>query len=57
MTTKETIEALKKLGVLTIIKDSENRWYVEDSESYYGFAYITFDKDGNAIKVDQKHPF
>lgn len=52
MTTKETIEKLAELGILTIKKESENRWYVEDSDSYYGWAHIDFDEDGNAIKVD-----
>lgn len=51
MTTKETIEKLAELGVITIKKESDNRWYVEDSESYYGYAYINFDENGNVVKV------
>jgi len=52
LTAKELIRALADNGVLSIYDDrNENEWYVEDCESYCGYAYITFNEKGEVIKV------
>lgn len=51
MSMKEVLKALANNGVLDVIERSENHWYVEDSESYYGCADLFFDEDGDVIEV------
>lgn len=51
MSVKEVLKALANNGVLDVIERSENHWYVEDSESYYGCADLFFDEDGDVIEV------
>lgn len=52
MSALEMLKILDKNGVLYLKQESENVWYVEDSESYAGYAKITFDDNGNCIKVE-----
>lgn len=54
MSALEMLKALDKNGVLYLKQESENVWYVEDSESYAGSATITFDESGNCIKVESE---
>ena len=48
----EMLLELKELGVLGMLgKEKDGRYHVEDTE--YGIdAYVTFDEDGNCIKVE-----
>lgn len=51
MSMKEMLNALYENGVLVLNKITEDHWYVEDSESYYGWADVFFDEEGNVIEV------
>lgn len=54
MNAKEMLEKLADLGVISHPElQRDGRYYVEDCESYNGCAYITFDKNGNCIKVEE----
>lgn len=54
MNALEMLKALDKNGVLYLKQESKNVWYIEDSESYAGSAIITFDENGNCIKVESE---
>ena len=54
MTAKEMIIKLGECGVMSVdVWDNTNQIYVEDCESYVGCAYLTFDENGNCIKVEE----
>lgn len=54
MTAKEMMIKLNECGIMYVNMNEEtNTAYVEDSESYAGSAYITFDENGNCIKVEK----
>lgn len=43
---------LRDLNVLgMLVKEEDGRYYVEDTE-YHLYAYVTFDEDGNCVKVE-----
>lgn len=54
MTTKEMLNSLANCGIISIIECVDGRVYVEDIGSEYSWAYITFDANGNAIKVEKE---
>lgn len=60
MSIKEMLLKLKELGVIGWVElENDGRLYVEglymeDSESYYGSAHITLDKDGNCVKIEER---
>jgi len=55
MNAKEMLEKLADLGVISYLELlRDGRYYVEDSESYNGCAFISFDKNGNCIKVEER---
>lgn len=53
MNAKEMLKQLAELGVMYIQEEKDGRYYVEDSESYRGYAYISFDENGNCVKVEK----
>lgn len=56
MTTREMIIKMVELGILYADKEAivngKKTIYVEDSESYRGYAYIHFDENDNVIKIE-----
>lgn len=54
MTAKEMMIKLGECGVMSVSMNEEtNIAYVEDCESYVGGAYVTFDENGNCVKVEE----
>lgn len=54
MTTKEMLKSLANCGIISITECVDGRMYVEDIGSEYSWAYITFNADGDAIKVEKE---
>ena len=53
MNAKEMLKQLAELGAIYLDEEKDGRYYVEDSESDNGYAYISFDENGNCIKVEK----
>lgn len=54
MTAKEMIIKLGECGIIHVdVWNNTNQIYVEDYESYIGGAYLTFNENGDCLKIEK----